>query len=140
MSTDVSNVRYAITHINADGYRILSYAAQGRNMHASRDKASAWLSSMLTNNSQSTLESVHGKQATGTYRVDAFDCYDHGDPKGIYVSKYHVTFNGRTSGALGVTHPCAVTVEASGEDAAILQCYETHEHISSPKVTEVDAQ
>ena len=79
--------RYAITCINKDGLRGLIHAAQGRFMKERREDAEQDLKDLLSSNSASRLISVYGKQGLATLRVDPFDCYDHGDPKGVYVDQ-----------------------------------------------------
>jgi hypothetical protein len=68
--------RYAITNINKDGLRILSFANQGRNHFDSREDAESWLSAMRGD--MRSLRVVLGEQVD-TLRVDAVECYDHGD-------------------------------------------------------------
>jgi len=41
----------------------------------------------MTNSGIARLLSVCGEQSVGTFRVDSFECYDHGDPKTIYVEE-----------------------------------------------------
>jgi len=76
---------YQVTYVQKDGLRTLMGAAQGRLMHHSREAAEEFLVALLQNNAEDRLVSVFGEQARGTFRVDAFECYDHGDPVSIYV-------------------------------------------------------
>lgn len=76
---------FAITCIGKDGLRVLIGPAQGRFMKSTRAEAEEGLRQLLANNAESRLAEVYGKQAMGTFRVDEFECWHHGDPKGIYV-------------------------------------------------------
>jgi len=78
---------YQVTYTAKNGLRILLGAAQGRHMHPSREDAEAFLSVLLQNNQEEKLASVFGPQSRGTFRVDSFECYDHGDPVSIYVDE-----------------------------------------------------
>jgi len=53
------------------------------------------------------------------------------------MRKWLVRFHGRLSGAIGVSYPCEVIVEASDAAAAYLKAYDTHEHLSEVNVTEI---
>lgn len=76
--------KYAITHINRDGVRQLSWANQGR-LHLDRhEDAERKLVDWIKHNSPDTLRQVFGPQALGTFEIRPMDCYDHGDAKGIY--------------------------------------------------------
>lgn len=70
---------YAVTHINKDGYRVLSRPNQGRNHFATASDAQHMIDAMLKNNSLDTLESVYGKDGARTFEVRKIKCYDHGD-------------------------------------------------------------
>ena len=76
-----------VTFINKHGLRTLFGPAQGRHMHETRDKAEEFLGSLMTNSGVARLLSICGEQSVGTFRVDSFECYDHGDPKTIYVEE-----------------------------------------------------
>lgn len=78
---------FNLSCLNADGDRVLVGAAQGRHMHETRESAEAYLAAFLENNSDERLASIFGRHALGTFRVDAFECYDHGDPIGRYVKE-----------------------------------------------------
>ncbi len=78
---------FQVTCITKQGLRCLIGAAQGRNMHETREAADTWLAAFLANNSTDRLASIYGAQALDTFRVDPFECYDHGDPVGIYVEQ-----------------------------------------------------
>ena len=53
-------IRYAITHINEDGYRQLAFANQGRNHFDDRDSAKLHLEMTLKHNNEKILKSVYG--------------------------------------------------------------------------------
>ncbi len=78
---------YQITYRTASGLRTMVTANQGRHMHETRGQAEEWMEKFLANNTIEQLVQVFGKQSLGTFRVDSFDCYDHGDAKGIYVDE-----------------------------------------------------
>ena len=78
-------ILFNVTCIGRNGLRTLVGPSQGRCMKATREEAETLLTAMLASNSEEQLASIYGGQAIGTFRVDPFDCYDHGDPKGIYV-------------------------------------------------------
>lgn len=73
--------RYAITHINREGLRVLSSANQGRNHFDTEQAAKNHLAAMLKpeTNRPHVLASVFGRHYTETMRVDPVRCYDHGD-------------------------------------------------------------
>ena len=75
---------YAVTHVNEDGIRQLSYANQGRNHSETKEEAERKLVPFISNNSESQLSSAFGKQALGTFEVRPVECYDHGDAVRIY--------------------------------------------------------
>ena len=78
-------ILFNVSFIDKNGLRTLVGPAQGRHMLPTREAAEKWLSAFLANNAPERLASIFGDQALGTFRVDPFDCYEHGDPKGIYV-------------------------------------------------------
>lgn len=78
-------IRYNVTHIQRDGLRVLLGPAQGRFMKDTREEAEESLRALLASNSSERLASLYGQQSIGTFRVDSFECWDHGDPKRIYV-------------------------------------------------------
>lgn len=78
-------ILFNLSFIDKNGLRTLVGPAQGRYMKLTREEAEGHLKDFLANNTEERLVSIFGKQAIGTFRVDAFDCWDHGDPKGIYV-------------------------------------------------------
>jgi len=75
---------FNITYINKIGLRTIFGAAQGRCMHETRASAERLLADFLLLSERRMID-VCGEQARGTFRVDAFECWPHGDPKGIYV-------------------------------------------------------
>ena len=76
-------IRFGITYIDTNGLRTLLGPAQGRYMMTKEEAENALLD--LMRESEDKLVSVCKPQSRGTFRVDAFNCYDHGDPMGIYV-------------------------------------------------------
>jgi hypothetical protein len=80
-------IRHAVTHIQKDGLRVLTRGAQGRNLHDARPEAEAWLAGFLKETDSNRIAEIYGAQAVGTFRVDPFDCWNSGDPKGIYVRR-----------------------------------------------------
>lgn len=70
--------RYAITHINKDGNRILTFANQGRNHYDTMTEAQLALEMYKPNLGQKTGVNVE------TLEVRPVDCYAHGDAIGIY--------------------------------------------------------
>lgn len=78
-------ILYNISFMNKNGLRTLVGTNQGRFFKKTREEAESHLHDFLTNNTEERLASIYGAQSVGTFRVDPFDCYDHGDAKGIYV-------------------------------------------------------
>jgi hypothetical protein len=54
------------------------------------------------------------------------------------MSRYRFEFYGRQVGAIGIMSNYEVEVEAETQQEAQLKLYETHEHISIKRVTEVE--
>jgi hypothetical protein len=78
-------IRWVITHLDREGQRVLTGAAQGRNTFATYREADDRLRATTANNSADTLASVYGAQALGTFEVRPCDCWPvHFDPKGVY--------------------------------------------------------
>lgn len=75
---------YAVTHVNKDGMRTLTYANQGRNHCDKREDAERKLAALVQNTTVDRLEQIFGNQALGTFDVREVDCYDHGDAKSIW--------------------------------------------------------
>ncbi len=75
---------YNISYIATSGLRTMLGPAQGRHMFESAQRATAFLIDFLENGGLDRVTQVYGPQAVGTFRVDAFECYDHGDPVSIY--------------------------------------------------------
>jgi hypothetical protein len=76
--------RFVLTHIR-DGMRTLATAAQGRCTYATREEAQTHLDAVLTNNSESTLNSVYN---VPTLAVRPCKCWaGHFDPVGIYFEE-----------------------------------------------------
>jgi hypothetical protein len=72
-------IRYAITHVNKDGMRTLTFANQGRNLYETREIAEASVDLLK----DSLREKVLGDMAD-TLEVRQVDCYESGDAKGIF--------------------------------------------------------
>jgi hypothetical protein len=79
--------RYNITCRLKNGLRGLFGCNQARFFHDTREEADGWLAAFFKNSGEDRLCSIAGEQARGTFRVDAFDCYENGDAKGIYVDE-----------------------------------------------------
>lgn len=80
--------RYVISYLNKDGCRMIAGACQGRNTKATQKEAKKYLRDFLKNNSEENLISIFGKQAMGTFKVSAVECYPgHNDPKGPYINE-----------------------------------------------------
>jgi hypothetical protein len=73
---------FAITKV-AGNLRVLADANQGRYHFATREEAEGRLKAILSNNHGDTLRSVFGD--TSKMRVDAVECYDHGDAVGTVL-------------------------------------------------------
>lgn len=86
--------RFAITHVAAaDGLRVLSRANQGRNHFDTEQAGRDYLAAMLDpqTNRPGVLRSVFGPHYLTTMRVEAVECYDHGDAVGAvldYLPEY----------------------------------------------------
>lgn len=73
--------RFVITKVSG-GLRVLATANQGRYHSDTREQAEAKLKTMLENNSESTMQSVFGKNYRKEMKVIPVQCYDHGDAVG----------------------------------------------------------
>ena len=77
------NTRYAITHVNADnGLRRLTFAQQARDTYETLDTA---LAALIAFRGPHGLPRVLKPEEVATLRVDAVECYDHGDPVRYYL-------------------------------------------------------
>lgn len=76
-------LRFCITHINRDGYRVLTFANQGRNHFDTAEEAEKYLEAVRGENSRDNLRHITDGRPE-TLAVRTFDCYAHGDAKGIY--------------------------------------------------------
>lgn len=76
--------RYAITHVNRDGMRTLTFANQGRHHFDTREEAEYALGEY--NRVGDLRAKVLGGMAD-TLAVREVLCYDHGDAIGIYFDK-----------------------------------------------------
>jgi hypothetical protein len=78
-----SVTRYVGTYINADGQRTLMVASQGRNTHATREAAQAWLDAVTANNSEHAVKQVWGDNPR--FEVRPCPCYPvHFDPQNVW--------------------------------------------------------
>lgn len=84
--------RYAITHINRAGFRVLTFANQGRNHFDTREEAQIALGGLTDNNSETTLAEQFGPHFV-TLAVHSIECYDNGDSKGIYLETYQPDYD-----------------------------------------------
>jgi len=76
-------IRYVITHIGKDGFRVLADAQQGRNTYETREQAEHALAMRMQNNSLDTLNSVYGLPL----EVRTCRCYPkHFDPMELYFA------------------------------------------------------
>jgi hypothetical protein len=75
---------YQTTFVNRDGVRLMLGANQGRRMFADLDSAEMFLKDLLRNTGEERLSDIYGPQSIGTFRTDAFECYDNGDAVSIY--------------------------------------------------------
>lgn len=86
MSQKTDRTLYNISFIDKNGLRTMLGPNQGRCMYEDRASAEALLKDMMLLSERRLVE-ICGEQSRGTFRVDAFDCYHHGDAKGIYVKE-----------------------------------------------------
>jgi hypothetical protein len=55
------------------------------------------------------------------------------------TKKYKVSWRkGRKRGAIGISYPDSITVEAKNPEEAHLKAYNTHEHLMFVRVTEIE--
>lgn len=80
-------VKYNISFMDKNGLRTLCGINQGRFFKDTREAAEQAMRDIMANTGEDRLVEIYGKQAIGTFRVDAFECYDSGDAKGIYVDE-----------------------------------------------------
>lgn len=80
-------IRFAITHINREGRRTLSYPNQARYHFDDRDLAEKVLKNYSdpTDHSRHNIALHFGNQALGTFEVREIDCHETGDAKDIYL-------------------------------------------------------
>lgn len=71
--------RFAITHVNKDSLRQLTFANQGRNHYDTREAAEKAMHCF-----EGDLRSKVLGHAANTLEVRPVDCHEHGDAKGIY--------------------------------------------------------
>lgn len=76
-------IRWVVTHVGKDGYRVMSFARQGRHTFAAKQPAQDWIDSALKNNSPSTLKQAYGDVSKMEPRECR--CYpNHFDPMQMY--------------------------------------------------------
>lgn len=80
-------VLFNISFVNKNGLRTMLGPNQGRYMKETRAEAQELLDAIMQESGEQRLVEVCGEQARGTFRVDPFHCYAHGDAKGIYVDE-----------------------------------------------------
>lgn len=76
---------FNVSYINRHGDRVLFGANQGRHFSDTREEKEEWLKECFENTGEEKLVRMLGEQSRGTFRVDAFECYDNGDAKSVYV-------------------------------------------------------
>lgn len=79
-------IRYGTTCIDTNGVRKLSAPALwARYLWDNKEEAETWLKECMSQpDNLRRLEQIHGPQSLGTFQVDPFECWDHGEPKGWY--------------------------------------------------------
>lgn len=77
---------FNVSFIDKNGLRTMLGPNQGRYMKATREEAETHLADLMRE-SEERLVDICGTQSRGTFRVDAFTCYAHGDAVGIYVDE-----------------------------------------------------
>ena len=82
------STRYAITHINREGFRQLTCANQGRNHFDTFEEAMKRREAMLANNVESTLVQTFGPHFLKTVAVRPVECYPSGDAESCYFDHY----------------------------------------------------
>lgn len=81
----VTKTMYNVSFIDRDGNRVMQGPNQGRYMKATLEEAQQAAIDIVKTNGEARLASIFGAQAIGTFRADAFECYEHGDAVSIYV-------------------------------------------------------
>lgn len=72
--------RYAVTHVNKDGMRGLTFANQGRNHFDTREAAEQYIAAMKKNNPAKLITDMY----RDSLEVRPVECYWHGDAKGVW--------------------------------------------------------
>lgn len=84
MPTNKPNITlWAITHINSDGDRVLTFANQGRNHYATKEKALAQLEALNTTGDLTRKRAIKAD----TLEVRAVECYWHGDAINVFANE-----------------------------------------------------
>ena len=74
---------YSITCLHRDGERQLCMPSlQAVHCWGRRADAEAWLAAAAQEGALARLAHIYGPQSSRTFRVDAFECDQHGDPIG----------------------------------------------------------
>jgi hypothetical protein len=73
--------KYALTNLNKDGQRVLTFANQGRNHYDTRQEAQALLDLFKEDLRARVLDN-----RADTLEVHAIECYENGDAKSIFIS------------------------------------------------------
>ncbi len=81
--------RWAVTHIDRDGSRVLSFPCQAAYTFATPEEAEEQAGNLSSANSSARIAEVYGEQALGTFRASRVECWRMqdgriGDPRGIY--------------------------------------------------------
>lgn len=77
------NIRYVVSYINKDGMR---QKLKGNTL-STKDLAKEALKAVLENNTRELLIETFGEIAYETLDVSAIDCWEHNDPKGIWIDE-----------------------------------------------------
>ena len=90
--------RYAITHINKDGIRQLTFANQGRNHSDTREHAEMRLANLRANNTPAVMQMYYYK-GKDTFQIREVECYPSGDAHGIYFEDPDAPFDKKMKAA-----------------------------------------
>lgn len=71
--------RYAITHLDRDGVRQITFGSSARNTYPTEVEATQHLRAVTGNNSANTLRQVYGPHVLDTFKVMPVNCYPSGD-------------------------------------------------------------
>lgn len=79
--------RYAITHLNEHGDRVLSFPNQGRNHFDTPEEAQKRIAAVLNNNTIDLLISIYGDGGVKSLEVRPVKCYENGDVYGYFADE-----------------------------------------------------